>query len=231
MADLAAAAAAAAGEAGTAAPDSQQALVDNLLHGGSQVEHYYADDAAARPAPAPSQRGAPLAAATAAAAAAADAANNVVAPDTSALAGLAGLGAALDPSLNGYAMLQAAAAAGLGAANMFIHPHALLPLESFPPPKHPSLQKPEHEDSRAKRRGPMDEMRQLVRIMVKFLPQSLQYLLSSDEPGGGNRVTEPQIKSYLKATLGDEAPQPTWGMPNGWGAYLAGGSAARRAPS
>ncbi len=69
----------------------------------------------------------------------------------------------------------------------------------------------------------MDEMRQLVRIMVKFLPQSLSFLSTSDEPGGGNRVTEPQIKQYLKATLGDEAPQPTWGMPNGWGAYLSGG--------
>lgn len=35
-------------------------------------------------------------------------------------------------------------------------------------------------------------------------------------------MTEPQIKNYLKNTIGEEAPQPQWGMPNGWGAYLAG---------
>lgn len=39
--------------------------------------------------------------------------------------------------------------------------------------------------------------------------------------GGGNRVSEDQIKEYLRYTLG-EAPQPEWGLPNGWGTYLAG---------
>lgn len=41
------------------------------------------------------------------------------------------------------------------------------------------------------------------------------------ENGGSNRVSEEQIKAFLKGTLG-EAPQPDWGLPNGWGLYLAG---------
>ena len=41
------------------------------------------------------------------------------------------------------------------------------------------------------------------------------------EGGGGNRISEEQIKAYLDATLG-EAPRPSWGVPQGWGAYLAG---------
>lgn len=89
------------------------------------------------------------------------------------------------------------------------------------PEKHHSLNKKEHEDSRAKRRGPMDEMRQLVRIMVKLFPQSTRFMSSADEPGGGNRVTETQIRRYLKDTLG-EAPAPAWGLPDGWGSYISG---------
>ena len=75
--------------------------------------------------------------------------------------------------------------------------------------------------SRATRRGPMDEMRQLVRILVKVIPQSSAQILSSDEGGGGNRISEEQIKSYLENTLG-EAPRPSWGVPQGWGGYLSG---------
>lgn len=72
------------------------------------------------------------------------------------------------------------------------------------------------------RRGPMDEMRQLVRILVKIIPHSVKYIAVADEGGGGNRISEDQIKSYLDNTMG-EAPRPPWGVPEGWGKYLAGG--------
>ena len=75
--------------------------------------------------------------------------------------------------------------------------------------------------SRATRRGPMDEMRQLVRILVKVIPQSAPQIMSSDEGGGGNRISEEQIKSFLENTLG-QAPRPAWGVPQGWGGYLSG---------
>lgn len=68
----------------------------------------------------------------------------------------------------------------------------------------------------------MDEMRQLVRILVKLMPDSLAFLAVSDEGGGGNRVSEDQIKDYMKRTLGKDPPEPEWGLPNGWGEYLAG---------
>lgn len=74
---------------------------------------------------------------------------------------------------------------------------------------------------KATRRGPMDEMRQLVRILVKIIPQSVKFIAIADEGGGGNRISEDQIKSYLDNTMGD-APRPQWGVPQGWGKYLAG---------
>lgn len=40
--------------------------------------------------------------------------------------------------------------------------------------------------SNAKRRGPMDEMRQLQRILTKLLPGSIIYMPNQD--GGGNKV-------------------------------------------
>lgn len=86
-------------------------------------------------------------------------------------------------------------------------------------PVHHSLLKDEHRNSKAARRGPMDEMRQLVRIMVKLIPASSVFI--SEDNGGGNRVSEEQIREYLRATLGDGAPQPEWGLPRGWGQYLA----------
>ena len=104
-----------------------------------------------------------------------------------------------------------------------------------PAPQHdadtPSMLNPEHAESRAEsranRRGPMDEMRQFLRIMVKVLPQSMKFV-PKDEDGSGNKVTESQIKLYLKRTLGEEAPQPEWGLPQGWGQYLAGEWTGRR---
>lgn len=72
----------------------------------------------------------------------------------------------------------------------------------------------------------MDEMRQLVRILVKIIPHSVTFLASAEEGGGGNRISEERIKYFLDCTLG-EAPRPSWGVPQGWGEYLAG---ARKAP-
>lgn len=85
---------------------------------------------------------------------------------------------------------------------------------------------PAHDDaagqrSKATRRGPMDEMRQLVRILVKIIPHSAGFLSTAEEGGGGNRISEDRIKFFLDSTLG-EAPRPTWGVPQGWGVYLAG---------
>ncbi|KAK9842895.1 hypothetical protein WJX74_004055 [Apatococcus lobatus] len=74
--------------------------------------------------------------------------------------------------------------------------------------------------AKATRRGPMDEMRQLVRILVKLIPHSVDHIATSEEGGGGNRISEEQIKVYLDSTLGD-APRPAWGIPNGWGDYVA----------
>jgi len=72
---------------------------------------------------------------------------------------------------------------------------------------------------RGTRRGPMDEMRQLVRILVKIIPQSFPFLATTED-GGGNRISEEQIKFYLDKTLGS-APRPDWGLPKGWGHYVA----------
>eukprot|EP00891_Asterochloris_glomerata_P000504 jgi/Astpho2/504/fgenesh1_pg.00011_%23_75_t len=78
--------------------------------------------------------------------------------------------------------------------------------------------------TRTARRGPMDEMRQLVRILVKILvlviPHSVTFIGGADEGGGGNRISEEQIKNYLDSILG-EAPRPDWGVPQGWGAYIS----------
>jgi hypothetical protein len=71
------------------------------------------------------------------------------------------------------------------------------------------------------RRGPMDEMRQLIRILVKIFPHSVNLISNTEESGGGNRISEDQIKNYLESALG-EAPMPAWGVPtSGWNGYLA----------
>ena len=49
---------------------------------------------------------------------------------------------------------------------------------------HPSMTKIEHLTSLARRRGPMDEMRQLVRILVKLIPSSAS-LIEYPQGGGG----------------------------------------------
>lgn len=82
---------------------------------------------------------------------------------------------------------------------------------------------PSHPKSKAQRRGPMDEMRQLVRILVKLMPHSMGHI--HGEGGvpnayGNNKITEEQIKHYINQVMG-EAPKPKWGLPDGWGDYLA----------
>lgn len=65
-------------------------------------------------------------------------------------------------------------------------------------------------------------MRQVTcRILVKVIPHSVALISSSEEGGGGNRISEDQIKSYLENALGD-APKPVWGLPGGWGEYCTG---------
>lgn len=59
-----------------------------------------------------------------------------------------------------------------------------------------------------------------MRILVKIIPHSISYISTAEEGGGGNRISEDQIKSYLENTLG-EAPRPPWGCPGGWGSYLS----------
>ena len=54
---------------------------------------------------------------------------------------------------------------------------------------------------------------------MKIIPHSIAYISTAEEGGGGNRISEEQIKSYLENTLG-EAPRPQWGCPGGWGNYL-----------
>ena len=54
----------------------------------------------------------------------------------------------------------------------------------------------------------------------------MAYISTAEEGGGGNRISEEQIKSYLENTLG-EAPRPVWGCPGGWGSYLCGAAPGR----
>ena len=61
----------------------------------------------------------------------------------------------------------------------------------------------------------------ICRILVKVIPHSVALISSSEEGGGGNRISEDQIKSYLENALGN-APKPVWGLPGGWGEYCAG---------
>ena len=49
----------------------------------------------------------------------------------------------------------------------------------------------------------------------------MAFIGGADEGGGGNRISEEQIKNYLDSILG-EAPRPDWGVPQGWGAYISG---------
>jgi hypothetical protein len=66
------------------------------------------------------------------------------------------------------------------------------------------------------------------RILVKVIPHSVSLISSSEEGGGGNRISEDQIKSYLDEALG-EGPRPLWGLPGGWGDYCSSKSNAGHA--
>ena len=68
------------------------------------------------------------------------------------------------------------------------------------PAKHPSVQKREHRNSRAARRGPMDEMRQLVRIFAKLMPDSAS-LLGSAASGGGGKYVRPRLTDDVPGLL------------------------------
>lgn len=106
----------------------------------------------------------------------------------------------------------------LATAEFMAHPGAAFAMQMSPEDLQQHL--PREKGSKPTRRGPMDEMRQLVRILVKILPQSIGFIGSGEEAGGGNRISEEQIKFYLEKTLG-QAPRPTWGVPGGWQQYVS----------
>ncbi|MEW5314937.1 MAG: hypothetical protein WDW38_006396 [Sanguina aurantia] len=62
------------------------------------------------------------------------------------------------------------------------------------------------------RRGELDELRTLIRVMVQVFPNSRRYYV-----GGGG---EAECNRYLVSTLGDLAPPPR-GVPLGWKSCLA----------
>ena len=62
---------------------------------------------------------------------------------------------------------------------------------------------------------------------LQVIPHSVTFIGGADEGGGGNRISEEQIKTYLDSILG-EAPRPDWGVPQGWGAYISGVQSAGR---
>jgi hypothetical protein len=74
-----------------------------------------------------------------------------------------------------------------------------------------------HTESKAMRRGPMDEMRQLVRILKATFPQSQ----SAGRAVDCNSMNKADIIEYLLKLLGNDAPTPEWGLPDGWIAYLS----------
>ena len=128
---------------------------------------------------------------------------------------------------NGAAPPQQSPSLG-GALGTFGVPYPGLLDQPAAAPQHPQEQgdyghgeTAAQRSSKGTRRGPMDEMRQLVRILVKIIPHSIGFLASAEEGGGGNRISEERIKFFLDSTLG-EAPRPTWGVPGGWGEYLSG---------
>lgn len=68
--------------------------------------------------------------------------------------------------------------------------------------------------SATKRRGPMDNMRQLVRILMTLMPQAESLLDASV-----NVLKEDAIRKFLDQALGD-APRPEWGS-DAWAEYLS----------
>lgn len=69
---------------------------------------------------------------------------------------------------------------------------------------------------------PVDRMQQLVSILVALMPGSMSKV-PKQQTGRKLAVSylaKPQILTYLNSVLGD-APQPAWGLPAGWDAYIA----------
>eukprot|EP00878_Enallax_costatus_P008988 GHUV01009400.1.p1 GENE.GHUV01009400.1~~GHUV01009400.1.p1 ORF type:complete len:380 (+),score=138.05 GHUV01009400.1:813-1952(+) len=244
MASEAARAAAKVGRSNTAAVDTafkETALKEAAVAGATSgldnamvVLHNGHSDAAARTSLPPDDTSATPAAAPLGAATTAVVSGAMPTDSGAAAALMAGMAnpAAL------HALAAAAAAGGIPAAvsgqqlseadyNQQLQQHqqyyqqlqALTYQQQLQHQRHASVAKPEHAHSLAKRRGPMDEMRQLQRILTKLLPRSAIYMPSGSD-GGGNKVQAEQIKVYLTATLGD-APKPDWGLKQGWGQYLA----------
>lgn len=63
------------------------------------------------------------------------------------------------------------------------------------------------------------DLRQLVRMLLKLMPNSEEHLPEAARRGGGNRMVRPHIEAYLENTLG-EAPRLDSNA--SWKVYLAG---------
>ena len=69
-------------------------------------------------------------------------------------------------------------------------------------------------------------MRTFCRIIRNIIPLSEAYVDIYRIPiPSGNRAKETELISYFDYALG-EAPQPGWGLPKGWDAYIAGAALA-----
>ncbi len=97
--------------------------------------------------------------------------------------------------------------------------------------RHASVVKPEHGNSRAQRRGPMDEMRQLLRVMTALMPK-IKHFVANIGYASVHKVSEDNIHFVLDCVLGIQslgalsvsvtgAPRPVWGLPQGWSDFIA----------
>ena len=55
--------------------------------------------------------------------------------------------------------------------------------------------------------------------MLKLMPSTSRFI---DGEWTGRNASEPDVKEYFARVLGDDAPRPEWGLPDGWRKYLAG---------
>eukprot|EP00775_Hariotina_reticulata_P001815 gene1815-2149_t len=88
------------------------------------------------------------------------------------------------------------------------------------------LNKEAKETATGKRRGPMDDMRQLLRITLKLFPASSQILKDVQRRRraflGVTEANVQDIQEFFERLLSHEAPRPEWGVPQGYAVYLAG---------
>lgn len=99
-----------------------------------------------------------------------------------------------------------------------------------------NMQKIENAESMAKRRGPTDEMRQFVRILVQVIPATRSVLTrvasmpqaqrNADKGSGtdtsvGNKLNSWTMHAFLAEIFGEARWMPDWGVSEGWSEWLA----------